>query len=198
MKSTILATLYQSKELESLLAKMHPDHLREDLKQELFLVLCEKSEAEIKRLHDSATLRYYAVRIVCNMVKSNTSPFFKKYRQVIKQFIEDTEVETTPGSVTASFGINQAFVTDFNEVQEQEQSHQNLLNAVHQCLDGIAQQGQSGEYEVELFKAYVEAGSAGKLNKKMTALTGHSISKRSICSTVKKVRETVKEEVKRA
>lgn len=53
--------------------------MREDLKQELFIILCEKKEEFIQQLHESNGLKYYTVKILINLTRSYTSSFYKKY-----------------------------------------------------------------------------------------------------------------------
>jgi hypothetical protein len=190
MKNKILTALYQSKELADLLNKMNPEHLREDLKQELFLALTETPESKIIALHEKGQLRFYACRIVLNMIASNTSPFHKKFRQCVLSFMDDLPHPEEREEESRSFGLNQAFATDFNEVEEKEYQHNALLTAVNKCLDEMPY------YEQNLFKAYVEAGSAGKMIKAMKQQTGHYIPKRSILVTVKKVKDQIRKEVK--
>lgn len=59
---------------------MEPVWLRDDLKAEVTLALLEKPESLIKQLHDQDKLRFFAVRIIMNLICSNTSPFYKKFR----------------------------------------------------------------------------------------------------------------------
>jgi hypothetical protein len=59
---------------------MRPKDLQDDLKAEVALILCEKSEDLILELHDKGGLKYYTVRIILNLIQSNTSPFYKKFR----------------------------------------------------------------------------------------------------------------------
>jgi hypothetical protein len=210
MKNTILTELFQSNQLEKLLSKMNPPHLRDDLKQELFLILCDpvkSPESLITSLYEKKQLNYYVTRIVFNMIASNTSPFFKKFRgQFFKEYREWHELhEEFHQSIKEKEGTDLNFInvekflfknnhlcsSEINEVEEKEIEHNNLLNAVNQCLDGLPQ------YERELFKLYVEKGSAGKVIKDMKETTnGYYIPKRSILLTVKKVKDKIKKDIR--
>ncbi len=59
---------------------MHPDYLHEDLRSEVLLVLCEEEEWFIQELYYRGELKYWAARIMLNMVKSYNSAFYTTYR----------------------------------------------------------------------------------------------------------------------
>jgi hypothetical protein len=66
-----------------------------------------------------------------------------------------------------------------------------MVNAVNAAIEKLP------HYDREIFKDYVDKGSAGKMIKEMVALTGSYIPKRSILATVKSVKNFIKEEVKK-
>lgn len=61
---------------------MEPDHLRDDLKMEVMLIICELPAEKIHQLHNDKALEFFTVRVILNQIKSKTSPFAKKYRNV--------------------------------------------------------------------------------------------------------------------
>ncbi len=69
---------------------MEPDHLRDDLKMEVALIICEIPDEKLFKLYEDKVLEFYTVRIILNLIRSNTSPFYKKYRQ---QYIQLGEQE---------------------------------------------------------------------------------------------------------
>lgn len=79
-KDRILTDLFQSEEFNSCIGKMKPEHLQDDLRSEVILILCESDPEKILNLHESGGLKFYTVRIILNLIQSNTSPFYKKYR----------------------------------------------------------------------------------------------------------------------
>jgi hypothetical protein len=87
-KNEIIAALYVSDEFLQAISKMEPEHLRDDLKQEVMIILLETPEEKIIELNDSGGLKFYTVRVILNLMKSNTSPLFKKYRKPIEEFNE--------------------------------------------------------------------------------------------------------------
>lgn len=61
---------------------MEPEYLQDDLKAEVILILLQMDEDKLFALAGKNQLNFYAVRIIMNLIKSNTSPFYKKYRVI--------------------------------------------------------------------------------------------------------------------
>jgi hypothetical protein len=87
-KNKIIADLYQSKEFTDAIDKMEPEHLRDDLRQEVIVILLETPEERIIKMHEDGGLRFYTVRVILNLIKSSTSPLFKKYRKPVEEYHE--------------------------------------------------------------------------------------------------------------
>lgn len=83
IKNKIISDIFQSEEYDKVINNLFKgdEYLKQDLKQELFLILLEKDEELIKNLYETNGLKFYFTRIVLNQVKSQTSPFYTKYRQ---------------------------------------------------------------------------------------------------------------------
>jgi hypothetical protein len=64
---------------------MEPDHLRDDLRAEVALILLETDEKKLQEIHQGGGLRYYTVRIIMNLIQSKTSPFYKTYRMLFSE-----------------------------------------------------------------------------------------------------------------
>ena len=79
-KSEIIEELYNSKNFNDCINKMDPDYLRDDLKAEVILVVCEMSDERLYQMYESKSLTFFVVRIILNMIKSKTSGFYRKYR----------------------------------------------------------------------------------------------------------------------
>jgi hypothetical protein len=175
MKQKILSDLYQSREMSDLIQKMQPEHLREEIKQELFLSLCEMPDQKIIGLHLSGGLKFFVTRVLLNMVQSSTSPFFKKYRRMITVDAGDFLPSTHD---------------DEEEIIERETTQNALLEAVEKVL------GEMHWYKRELFKLYVHHGSAGKVIKAMKAdLCGKYIPRRTILDVVKQAKSEIKTKI---
>lgn len=68
---------------------MHPIELQNELKSELFLILCELNEDKLIDLYKKNELKFYAVKIMLNLVRSTDKKFYKKFRN----FTEYVEIE---------------------------------------------------------------------------------------------------------
>lgn len=179
---------------------MNPQHLRDDLKQELFVILCEMPDSKIEALHTNNQLRYYVTRIVLNMIASSTSPFHKKYRQfTLDSTVGDSKANLLLEESEYHSKDSRSFVIKFckdlssefiDDVEQKEIEHTKLIDEVNRVLDSMP------DYDRNLFLDYVEKGSAGKMIKEMDRLTGAHIPKRSILATVKRVKETIKTQMK--
>lgn len=80
-RTEIITNLYTGKNFSDCINKMEPDYLRDDLKQEVISIICELPEEKLQQLHNDKALEFFTVKVILNQIKSNTSPFAKKYRQ---------------------------------------------------------------------------------------------------------------------
>jgi hypothetical protein len=95
VKNKILAEYWTLKEVNDAFAKMHPEELQYDLKAEVFLVLCEMNEDKLIGMYERNELKFYIVRIMLNMIKSDRSNFYKSYRNYTEYVDNDTEAEVS-------------------------------------------------------------------------------------------------------
>jgi hypothetical protein len=79
-RNEILIEFWKSEEVNNAFSKMHPIELQDDLKAEVFLILCEMPEAKLIDLYDKKQLRFYLVRIMLNLIQSTDKKFYQKYR----------------------------------------------------------------------------------------------------------------------
>ena len=93
VKNKILAEYWTLKEVNDAFAKMHPEELQYDLKAEVFLVLCEMNEEKLIGMYERNELKFYIVRIMLNMIKSDRSNFYKSYRNYTEYVDNDSEAE---------------------------------------------------------------------------------------------------------
>lgn len=87
-KNEIIEALYRSKEFNDCIGKMEPEHLRDDLRAEVTLILLETEDQRLLAIHAAGALRYYTVRIIMNLIQSKTSLFYKKYRQQLTEITD--------------------------------------------------------------------------------------------------------------
>lgn len=102
-RNQIIADLYTSEQFNTLINKMHPDHLRDDLRSEVMVILCSKPSELIIAMGDSGELMWYVTRVVLNMVRSNSSKFTKQYRMLFTDVIPEQQVKELNGRVHREF-----------------------------------------------------------------------------------------------
>ena len=99
MRTQIITDIYNSKELKEVISKMNPSHLRDELLSEVMLVVCQLDESRLYKMHEEGYLKYYVIRTILNMVRSNDSQFHSKFRNIVEDIkgielpdIDDTEL----------------------------------------------------------------------------------------------------------
>jgi len=81
-RNDILIELYTSPFIEDLLTKITSNHpLKEDLKQELFVILAEMPSKKLESAKQNNYLNYLCINILKKQYHSSTSPFHKKFRK---------------------------------------------------------------------------------------------------------------------
>ena len=73
--------VYLSPQIDALIKSVRPEHLQDDLRQEMALALLSIDCEKISEIWASNALIGYAIKIVTNMAFSSTSPFYKKFRK---------------------------------------------------------------------------------------------------------------------
>jgi hypothetical protein len=192
-KDRILSDLFKSEEFNSCIAKMKPEHLQDDLKSEVILILCESTDEKILGLHESGGLKFYTVRIILNLIQSNTSPFYKKYRAMF---------DTRDPKVTQRDHPDSAHEDTFLEylLQQQADTDQEYAGAVFSILEKREirekQEDQALHaveelywYDRQIVKLYMELGTFRAIEK----VTG--IPWESAYKTYKRVCREIKEKV---
>jgi hypothetical protein len=61
---------------------MNPQNLRDDLLSEVMLVVCQLEEGRLFKMHEEGYLKYYVIRTILNMMRSNDSTFYNKFRLI--------------------------------------------------------------------------------------------------------------------
>jgi hypothetical protein len=83
-RNSIIIQLWDSTELKDAISKMQPEELQDDLRSELFKVLCEMDEDKLIDMYKRNVLKFYLVRTMINMMQSNTSQFYRIYRKPLQ------------------------------------------------------------------------------------------------------------------
>lgn len=84
-RNEIISKLYESKEIASALRKMQPAQLREELRQEMFISLCQLSDEKFWAIFNNngvSGLKFWLVRCMLNMIYSTSinQPFYRNFR----------------------------------------------------------------------------------------------------------------------
>jgi hypothetical protein len=141
-KNEIVAELFQSREFNECIGKMEPEHLRDDLRSEVILILLESPEEKIRQMHERGgqELKYYTVRVILNLIQSKTSKFYKQYRQ---QLIEITD----------------KFTCEEQDIQERENREQLEEKAISEISNLYW-------YNKELLQLYMKHGNYRAIEEK--------------------------------
>lgn len=95
MEYSIIEQLAKDKIIERIVDNIASelDSDKEDLKQDIYLELLTKNQDFIKRLYEDGKLKYYIIKMISNNIKSNTSPYYYKYKKYKERltFIENYE-----------------------------------------------------------------------------------------------------------
>lgn len=88
-RSELIAELYESKEIASALRKMQPASLREELRQEIFLSLCNITDEKFWSIYNNngiGGLKFWLVRCMLNMIYSSkpTDYFYRHFRMKLE------------------------------------------------------------------------------------------------------------------
>ena len=93
-KNKIIEQYWLNEEVNQAFAKMQPEELQYDLKVEVFMVLLEMPNEKLFGLYERNEIRFYIVRTMLNMIKSDRSQFWKKYRNYTEYKVNEVaEVE---------------------------------------------------------------------------------------------------------
>jgi hypothetical protein len=142
-RNKIISDLFVSKEFNDCIRKMEPIDLQDDLRAEVALILCEHSDEKIISIYNSHpnALKYYTVRIILNLIKSNTSPFYKKYRQPVGQFNDEYDHSDDNENIDIRLA---------NELKEEKAL--SIIDSMYW-------------YDKEMIKLYMETGNYRKMQK---------------------------------
>lgn len=152
---------------------MDPPELRADLKQEIFLIICEMEETKLVELYKTDKIRFHIVRIIINQIQSSNSPFYYKYRKIKVSEVEFNpwlEQEEKPGKYMQDHPIE-----EINKITDEE--------LIKQCQSKVE---NLYWYDQTIIKLYAEHGSLRAVSEAI------KIPFTSIASTVRKVRKEIK------
>jgi hypothetical protein len=94
-KNDIIEEIARNKLIEELIKNMGiKANDKDDLLQEIYLVLLEYDENKIIKLYNNNQLKFFIVRIIQNQYFSKNSPFYTKYKKYYKLIDENKKINT--------------------------------------------------------------------------------------------------------
>jgi RNA polymerase sigma factor (sigma-70 family) len=169
-RDRILTDLFRSKDLANCIAKMEHRHLHDELKSELFLVLSALPYEKVIEMKEQGYLNFYVFRTIANMINSNTSRFYKVFRQ---SGLNSYPVEYC--------GHSTAETPEALELRkEAELREEQDLEDMDKVISGMHW------YHAEILKLYLKENSIRKVAKKL------DIPASSIHETVTKCKEIIR------
>lgn len=146
-REQIIVDFYNDPDINAAIGKMNPPDLRDDLKSEMFVVLCEMSDEKFFQLHDQKIMKWFLVRTMLNMIKSDRSTFAKKFRQI---FVE----------------LSGGFMDRVDNNENEHDTHEAIKNEMSQLH----------WYERELFRLYSQTKNISLMSREI-GIPYRSISK---------------------
>lgn len=159
----IVKQIYTHPDINSLISKIHPESLRDDLRQEMAVSLLEQPCDKIASLFAQNNLIRYAIRTCWLMATSKTSEFYYRYRKRdITQAVEYLYLQQGCNFLPSD------------------------VRYITKSLNEKSMHSKESDHEVRVFNKFVELGSARKV------ASFYNIPINHVCNVVKKVREELK------
>lgn len=188
----IIEQVAKDKELRSLCGKLSPN-LKDDLFQELMVILLEYDPQKIELIYKENRLRFFVVKILMNQACSSTSPFFKMYRD--RHETQDYDKILPDNSYRASIINNYDPFVWMTNMMDGSTDHSEIKDFIIEhaptIIDSYSKQNDNNWYRTELFMQYIKEGSIRKLSKK-TGIPPMSIN-RSLIEFKKEIKQKINE-----
>jgi len=162
----IINQIANDREYYTLCGKLAPN-FKDDLFQELMVILLEYDKDKIFKLYCENKIRFFVVKILMNQACSNTSPFFKKYRM----------------------RINYADI----DWHDEQSIPDELIHATTPAIQSYSKENDNNWYRTELFMQYIKEGSIRKLSAK-TGIPPMSIN-RSLIEFKREIKTKIHEHI---
>lgn len=170
-KNSVLTEIYCSKEIGEVIGKIHPEGIRDDLKQHVFLELFEHTEEIILDLYNRGKLKSFIVKMLYNTSRFTKSKFSKEMGKEVS-FGDFEEVEEKLCK-TSAFEI----VRGTNDLRTKDDEFEELNCAVSKIY----------WYKARLLELYAEVGTY----KKVSDVTGIPVA--SVFATINQARKEIKQ-----
>lgn len=89
---TAIDYIIENKIVENLIDAYNiPDTYKDDLIQEIYLIILQYDTNTLQQLYEKKQLKYYIAKIITNQFFSKTSSFYKTYKKYYKQLIDEQQ-----------------------------------------------------------------------------------------------------------
>lgn len=131
-RNDIISKLYESKEIATALRKMQPAQLREELKQEMFISLCQISDEKFWSIYNNngvAGLKFWLVRTMLNMIYSTSmnQPFYRNFRVKFETFQDHSNIEETLPEEFENKEVKEVLFTKLEDRRKELSWYENKL-----------------------------------------------------------------------
>lgn len=170
----IIATYYQSKEINEAIRRVTPPGLTDDTKQHVFEILLKQPDYVLINLHDKDQLKFYIIRILLTTVRGKRNAFERLHKQP-KTVYDETVLIAADGP------------TD-SEEYEKRLAFEKLMQECMAELDAGCAQMENREhwYNMNLLREYLECGSYRCVEAKL------GIGHKTVFNAVRKAKEFIK------
>lgn len=89
---TAIDYIIENKIVENLIDAYNiPDTYKDDLAQEIYLIILQYDTNTLQKLYEKKQLKFYIAKIITNQFFSKTSSFYKTYKKYYKQLIDEQQ-----------------------------------------------------------------------------------------------------------
>jgi len=160
----IIVTVYNHPDILRLISKIHPESLRDDLRQEIAMSLLEQPCEKVAGLFAGDNLIKYSIRMCWVMATSKTSNFYYKYKKKdISKAVEYLQSIESAGTIPTSIAYKAKKAI-------QIKSEGNIYD----------------DHEARVFNKFVELGSARAVARFYSIPVNHT------CKIIQKVKKELK------
>ena len=170
------------KELKGIAENFIPAEHLDDLTQEVFLYLLEMPKGKLEQLIEDKQIKYYFIRLCKNNYYSKTSKYHYKYRKPYERELIDV-ITNGKYSIKKKHDTADLYFIEGDGYIEDSELVNDILSEMYW-------------YERELFKLYVLGDNEGKRYTYTTLSNKTKISRMSIYTTLKVVKNYIAKRLK--
>ena len=161
-----------------------------DFMQELILIIYEYDHNKMKHYVETNTFNNFVVAVIINQLKSNTSPFYKNYRQV-KELAYNTVRHNGEYIIQFFDDSPEKILIEKKEAEKKQQEEEDYFNCVKNILERELAEDPKFIVSKTLLETYAEVGTMRKVSEK------NKITLSSVHKYIQSARNVVKNEMKK-